>query len=168
MQRSLPLAVLLTLLVATGSAFAQEPLHLSAILFGREEVPALSNFGRGTFESELSADLSTLTYELEYSGLGSPVQQAHIHIAQRGVNGGIMVFLCSNLGNGPAGTQPCPDSGTISGTIHGEDIIGPTSQGLEVGNFFEFQRALRQGVTYINVHTVLHTGGEIRGQVHVP
>ena len=24
------------------------------------------------------------------------------------VNGGISFFLCSNLGNGPAGTQACP------------------------------------------------------------
>jgi hypothetical protein len=25
-----------------------------------------------------------------------------------GTNGGIAVFLCANLGNGPAGTQLCP------------------------------------------------------------
>lgn len=167
MQRSLPLAVLLTLLVATGSALAQEPTHLSAILFGREEVPALSNFGRGTFDAELSADLTTLTWHLEYTGFPTAVTQAHIHIGQRGVNGGIMVFFCSNLGNGPVGTPTCPNSGAISGTIHAADIIGPSGQGVEAGNFFEFQRALRQGVAYANVHSVQFPGGEIRGQVRI-
>jgi hypothetical protein len=49
-----------------------------------------------------------LSWELEYPpGLG--VTQAHIHFGPGRVNGGIMVFLCSNLGNGPEGTQPCPD-----------------------------------------------------------
>ena len=33
------------------------------------------------------------------------MQQAHIHFAQRGVNGGITVFLCTNLGNGPTGIR---------------------------------------------------------------
>ena len=33
------------------------------------------------------------------------------------VNGGISVFLCTNLGNGPAGTQACPQEGTVTGTF---------------------------------------------------
>ena len=52
------------------------------------------------------------------------------------VNGGISVFLCSNLGNGPAGTQPCPPGpATITGDDHGR----PTSsarpgQGIAAGS----------------------------------
>jgi hypothetical protein len=156
------------LLAAAGSALAQEPIHLATTLFGREEVPALSNFGRGTFEGELSADLTELTWTLEFGPQGSPVTQAHIHIGQRGVNGGIMVFFCSNLGNGPAGTPACPEfGGTLSGSFTAANIIGPTGQGVAAGQFFEFQRALRQGVAYANVHTVNFPGGEIRGQVRV-
>ena len=170
MKRPLLLCAVATvaLLVAPGLALAQEPIDVTTTLFGREEVPALSNFGRGTWECELSADLTSLDWTLEYGPLGSAVTQAHIHIGQRGVNGGIMVFFCSNLGNGPAGTPACPEfGGTLSGTFTAANIIGPAGQGVAAGQFFEFQRALRQGVAYANVHTVNFPGGEIRGQVRL-
>jgi hypothetical protein len=81
------------------------------------------------------------------------------------VNGGISVFLCSNLGNGPAGTQPCPPSGTVTGTIRPVDVIGPTGQGIAPGEFAELVTALRDGVAYANVHSNVWPGGEIRGQL---
>jgi hypothetical protein len=45
------------------------------------------------------------------------VTQTHIHFSQAATNGGIIVFLCTNLDNGPAGTQACrrEDDGEISG-----------------------------------------------------
>jgi hypothetical protein len=170
MKRPLSLCAVavVALLVAPGLALAQEPIHVTANLFGREEVPALSNFGRGSFEGEISADLTSLTYTLEFGLQGSAVTQSHIHIGQRGVNGGIMVFFCSNLGNGPAGTPLCPEAGgQLVGTFTAEDVIGPNGQGVAPGQFFEFIRAIRQGVAYVNVHTVGFPGGEIRGQVRV-
>ena len=94
--------------------------------------------------------------------------QAHIHLGQRAVNGGVAVFLCTNLGNGPAGTQTCPGprDGTITGTITGADIVGPTDQGLAPSEFAELLRAMVKHVTYVNVHTSEHESGEIRGQIH--
>jgi len=43
-----------------------------------------------------------------------------------------MIFLCSNLGNGPAGTQACPaGTATITGTIHDSDVVaGAGAQGV--------------------------------------
>lgn len=168
MHRSMLSAFAFFLLVATGSAVAQEPTTLRATLRAFDEVPAISSFGQGTFSATLNEDLTELTYELTYSGLTADVTQAHIHLAQPGVNGGIMVFFCSNLGNGPPGTQPCPDSGTITGSLTAEDVVNSANaQGVPAGNFFRFQRALRQGVTYVNVHSVRFPGGELRGQVRV-
>ena len=34
-----------------------------------------------------------MTYTLRYSDLEGQIRQAHIHFAQKGVNGGIVVFL---------------------------------------------------------------------------
>jgi hypothetical protein len=100
------------------------------------------------------------------------VTQAHVHFAQRGVNGGIMVFLCSNLGNGPAGTQACPPAGTkdnpavVTGTFDAADIIGgANAQGIAPGEFLKVLRAIRAGSAYANVHSDLFPGGEIRGQL---
>ena len=82
------------------------------------------------------------------------------------MNGGISVFLCSNLGNGPAGTQACPPSGTVTGTIRPVDVIGPRRRkGSRAGEFAELVKALRAGVAYANVHSSVWPGGEIRGQL---
>ncbi len=72
--------------------------------------------------------------------------QAHIHLGAKAFNGGIMVFLCSNLPDPPPGTQPCPvPSGTVSGSFSAEDVIGPEGQGISPGEFEEAIRALRVG-----------------------
>ncbi len=168
MQRSLPLAVLLTLLVATGAASAAE-VHLATTLRGFEEVPVVSSAAGGTFTATLSDDRTSIDYEVNYT-LSGHVTQAHIHIGQKDVNGGIMIWLCSNLASPPTppGTQACPDSpGTIHGTITAANVVGPGGQGISPGEFFEAQRAILRGVAYANVHSDLFPGGEIRGQIQV-
>ena len=130
-----------------------------------EEVPALSSVALARFDAKLAA--GSFTYELSYRGLESDATQAHIHFGQKSVNGGIVVFLCSNLGNGPVGTQACPlRAGTISGTITPDSVIGPAGQGISTGQYDEFLRAMRAGITYANVHSVTFPGGEVRGQIH--
>ena len=78
------------------------------------------------------------------------------------------MFLCSNLGNGPAGTQACPAAGgTITGTIRPADILGgAAAQGLAAGEFQELVKAIRGGATYVNVHSVDRPLGEIRAQLN--
>jgi CHRD domain len=132
---------------------------------GYQEVPALSTDGSGRFELEIK-DNSSMSYRLTYGDLSSPATQAHIHFGQRSVVGGISAFLCSNLGNGPAGTQPCPpNGGTITGTLVASDVIGPAGQGISAGEFTELLAAIRAGVAYANVHSVTFPGGEIRAQL---
>jgi hypothetical protein len=79
--------------------------------------------------------------------------------------GGVSVFLCTNLGNGPMGTQACPANGTVTGTITAADVIGPVGQGITAGEFAELLKAIRAGFVYANVHSALFGGGEIRGQL---
>ncbi|PYQ62233.1 MAG: hypothetical protein DMF53_13495 [Acidobacteria bacterium] len=140
---------------------------LAARLRPFDEVPALSSGGGGRFSATISADGSEITYQLSYLNLTGVITQSHLHFAQKGVNGGIMIFLCSNLGNGPAGTQACPTgNGTISGTIHASDVIGGAfSQGVTPGDLNAVLRGIRVGVVYVNVHTSVFPGGEIRGQL---
>jgi hypothetical protein len=133
-------------------------------LIGYQEVPAISTEGGGTFRARM-VDEDTFTFRLSYDELSSHVQQAHIHFGQKRVNGGISVFLCSNLGNGPAGTAACPESGEVTGTITAAEVVGPTAQGISPGEFDELLDAIRAGVAYVNVHTDNFTGGEIRGQL---
>ncbi|HZN03155.1 MAG TPA: CHRD domain-containing protein [Candidatus Polarisedimenticolia bacterium] len=165
------LAAMTVAVLIGGAVIAQDPdsqsRRIAAVLRGIEEPPSISSTGTGMFRATIAPDASSISYTLSYADLEGDVLQAHIHLGQRGVNGGIAVFLCSNLGNGPAGTQLCPGprAGTISGTFTGADIVGPAAQGLTAAEFTELVRAIDRSVTYVNVHTSKHTGGEIRGQV---
>ncbi len=135
-------------------------------LIGYEEVPAVSTLGGGTFRAVISRTADEIRYELTYDNLQGNTLQAHIHFAQKSVNGGISAFLCSNLGNGPAGTPACPQSGTVTGTIRPADVTaGAAAQGIAAGEFDELVKALRAGVAYANVHSSMWPGGEIRGQL---
>jgi hypothetical protein len=141
----------------------------STRLIGYQEVPSISTVGVGTFRARMVSD-NAFTFRLTYNRLESPITQSHIHFGQRHTAGGISVFLCSNLGNGPAGTAPCPGttSGVVTGTITAEDVIGPVPQGITAGEFAELVRAIRAGATYANVHTTTFPSGEIRGQLPRP
>lgn len=144
-----------------GVSFVREQLT------GFEETPvALSTAGGGQFRATVNSRRQEITYRLSYSGLEGTVTQAHIHFGAPAQTGGISLFLCTNLGNGPAGTQACPAApATITGTLRPVDVIGPAAQGITAGQFDEVVTALRAGFTYVNVHSTLYPVGEIRAQI---
>src|SRR5437899_8154451 len=102
----------------------------------------------------ISGHGTSIQYTLTYAHLEGDVQQAHIHLGQRSVGGGIAAFLCTNLGNGSATTPLCPGprAGTVSGTITAAEVIGPSGQVLAPGELAELLRAFDESVTYAKVH----------------
>lgn len=161
--------LVLTAALLSGTALAAPgPKHFQSLLSGFEEVPAISTTGSGWFSTRISNDEQTVHWELSYFDLEGEITQAHIHLGQPGVNGGVVVFLCTNLGNAPAGqtVQPCPPPpATITGSFAAANIIGPNAQGIEPGALDEALRAMRAGMTYVNVHSTRWPPGEIRGQL---
>jgi len=143
--------------------------RIEATLTGDEEVPVVSTVAGGDFRAKISFDEQSIDWVLTYSGLQGTVTQAHIHVAQPGVNGVIVYWFCQTATNTSpiASTQTCPQSGTISGTITPADIVAPTPapQQILAGELFKVIAAIRAGFAYANVHTNLSTGGEIRGQI---
>ena len=160
-------AVAILAVIGMGTAAVADNGRERETLTGYEEVPALSTPGVGDFKLDVARTGDSINYELTFSGLETDATQAHIHFENATNNGPIVVFLCSNLGNGPAGTQACPAAGgTITGTITAADIgAGAAGQGLAAGEFDEFVRALRSGATYVNVHSTGRPTGEIRAQI---
>ena len=146
--------------------------RLKAELRGFSEVPAVSTPARGSFRALLSRDETEIAYRLDYSDLEGAVTQSHIHVGAHHTNGGISVWLCGTAAlPGPAGTPVCGDPGgdgpEASGTLTTANVIGPAGQLIAAGEFAELVRAIRSGVTYVNVHTSAVPGGEIRGQIKV-
>ena len=135
-----------------------------ARLLGLSEVPSQSVQSHGSFRAVIDEDAGTITYSLSYTGLAPT--QSHLHLGQHHTNGGIVVFLCTNLGNGPAGTQPCPAGpAEITGTIMAAQVVALAAQQVTAGDFAEVLAAIRNGSVYVNMHTAAAPGGEIRGQV---
>ena len=136
-------------------------------LSGYQETPnALNTPAKGRFSATIDNQAQTISYKLSYSGFTGTVTQAHIHFGHRFSSQGIAVFLCSNLGNGPAGTPNCPTpSGTVTGTLHPASVVGPAAQGIQPGDFASVAKAIRAGVAYANIHTAAFPGGEIRAQL---
>ena len=157
--------------VALSAAALAQVVNIRELLTGYEEVPSVSTAAQGQFNARIRGD--EIEWQLSYSDLEGAVQQAHIHFGQTGVNGGISVFLCTNLGNGPTGTQSCPNPpANISGRIFAADVspnipatAGARTQGINTGQIEELIAAMRAGATYVNVHSTLWPGGEVRSQI---
>ncbi len=156
---AIPLLVLLAFgasATANGGSFA-----FGARLSGYEETPAINSNATGFLKATVNSTGTSISYTLSYSGFTSTVLFSHIHFGQRSVAGGVAVFLCGG-GNKPA----CPQgSGTVTGTIVASDVVGPTAQGIALGDLASVLRAIRAGVAYANVHTSTFPNGEIRGQI---
>ena len=150
------LAVVMAVAAAPEVARAGGARTLRADLTGFEEPPAVSSTGSGEFRMTISPDESSFEYELTFQDLEGDVTQAHIHVGQKGVNGGISIWLCGTTAlPDPAGTPSCggPRSGSASRTVTAADVIGPTGQGIAPGEFAEVLAAMREGTTYANVHS---------------
>jgi hypothetical protein len=167
--------VVLALVVVVGvQAFGGKHHVKGETMTGYQETstgtPAgLSTDGTGTFDAKIANDDQSISYELTYSGLSSNVTQAHIHFGNRFTSGGISLFLCTNLGNGPAGTPACPaGGGTVTGTLVPASVVGPAAQGIPAGaaGWPKILAAIRAGVAYANVHTANFPAGEIRTQLN--
>ena len=168
MRRLVTLIAVVALVSVSTLVFAQGFKRISELLTGYEETPsAVSTTGNGTFNAVISTDASRIDWELSYNDLEGAVQQAHIHFGQKSVTGPISVFLCTNLGNGPAGTQPCPaPPATISGSIVAADVTNLANErGISAGELDELIKAIRAGATYVNIHSTRWPGGEIRSQI---
>jgi hypothetical protein len=151
-------------------------LRFGARLTGLQEPPSVLSGARGTFQARRDGDV--INYRLTWEGLSSEIVMAHIHIAQKGVNGGIAVWLCDNSTldppppAAPASTPPecMGTSGAVEGSFDADDVLqiaGPPNQALEAMNLAKVLRAIRDGVGYANVHSVNHPPGEIRGQLEL-
>jgi hypothetical protein len=138
----------------------------------KNETGALLSDGTGTLALSVDTHAHTATYTLTYANVGTTppltgiVTQAHIHFGKVHVGGGVMVFLCTNVGNGPAGTPACPaNRGTVTGTLTAASVVAIAKQNVTAGDFEAFVDARISNTAYANIHITALPAGEIRGQV---
>jgi len=166
---------------SASPAFADDGKSMFATnLTGYQETTlTLNSPGSGEFAAKVNRDGTAIQWVLSYRDLPTTVLQSHIHFGRPGLTGGIVLFLCTNLGNGPAGAptpQACPQAPvggatvTLSGTLTAADVNPQPGQGIAPGaaGFAAMVAALRNGAAYANVHTEQFKSGEIRGALGKP
>jgi CHRD domain len=141
----------------TIPSYAQTiPSIFRATLEGEQEVPPVDSDAKGVAIFRSSNDATELEYKVIVANI-EDVTAAHIHLAPIGENGDIVAFLF----NPEAPTDGTTNGVLAEGNITSADLVGP----LEGATLSELIDEIEAGNTYVNVHTVEHPGGEIRGQI---
>lgn len=133
------LARLIAAAVLPIAATAAQVTYYSATLDAAQEVPPTASTARGWGIVRLDSASNAVRVVVRRDPINDIVA-AHLHLGAPGVNGAILVNL-SNTGAEWSGT----------GTLSASDAA-----------------ALRNGETYLSVHSNRYPGGDIRGQVVVP
>jgi hypothetical protein len=152
--------LILALTALFAPAAHSQTERFSASLSGANEVPPINSAGTADFQMSIQPD--AISFSLNFSDLSSPLSVAHLHFAPTKVAGGVMIFLC---GGGGQPACPAATSGSITGTITAANVTGPTGQGITAGDLDSALEAVRDGLSYANMHTTNFPGGEIRGEV---
>ena len=132
-------SLILVLLISVSVVFAGgRPLH-AELSWENEVPPASGTTATGSAYVTLNQGQEEICFSITTSGLSGPVLADHIHMGEAGENGGVVV----NLGGALSGCVSA-DADTIKAIRHNPEGY------------------------YINLHTALNPGGEVRGQLEKP
>jgi len=142
LRRIMLFAVVLAVAVTAVPAKATV-IPLFATLDGAQEAPPVPTPGFGAAALLFDTDTNLLVWSIVFGGLLAPTTVSHFHNGLPGVSGPVVLDI--NVG-APGFSSPLFGDATLT--------AGQAAQ-LLAGNW------------YINIHTTLNPGGEIRGQVTV-
>jgi hypothetical protein len=154
MKRAAALLAILALLALPAAALAHE--EFTADLSGDAEVPPVTTDGTGSATVSISDDESSIEFEVTFDDLSGPAVMAHIHWGAADEAGPVLIWL-TEVGV-TDGDYASPLSGTAT-----EAEFSPVEGGPQT--FAEALQAIRDGHTYVNVHTMANMAGEVRGQL---
>ena len=158
------LALASTSLLGISVAHATDD-EFRAVLRGAEEVPPVTTNTTGVMEINFSGSPSKLLVELSLSR-GRRVTQAHFHCGRRGVNGPIVAFVAGFHDRGWDVDGAWIDHETLTNANILQDATpAPPACPRAINTLADLRRAMLDGLIYVNVHTLAHPAGEVRGQV---
>ncbi len=153
MRRATVLLAIIALLALPAVALAAEQFTADVTVDAEVPAPTVPDdyAGSGMATLTLSDDESSIDYEVTYEGLTGPLVAAHIHYGVTGEAGPVIL---------PLAHGDSPFSGTLT-----EADFTPADGGPQT--FGEALAAMRDGDTYVNLHTEANPPGEIRGQLRL-
>ncbi len=149
----LVVAALVALAAAPASA---QTFTLTASLNGANETPTALNtgaFGSATVTVDMTA--RTVSYVVDVFNLPSGVSASHIHAGAAGTSGPVVVNFAPPV--------PASNDFRFSGTVKDTEFVLRPDQGIRSAD--DMFQAILGGNSYVNVHSAVNGGGEIRGQL---
>ena len=138
-----PIAALLVAAVAAAPASATL-YQFTASLDGAQETPPVATPATGSATVSFDDSTNLLSWTISFSGLLGTMTNSHFHgPAPVGVPAGVRVGIPFTAG------------------VQADTLIGSAT----ISNAFATE--LLNGLWYINIHSNLYPGGEIRGQVNL-
>jgi hypothetical protein len=143
------------------------PITYTAVLNGASESPPNASAGTGSATVDFDEVAHTMRVRVTFSGLSGNTTAAHVHAAT----------AVAGIGTAGVATQTPTFAGFPSGVTSGTyDLTFDTSQasswnaafitahgGTVAGAEAFFAASLAAGTAYLNVHSTVFPGGEIRG-----
>jgi len=150
------LAAALFVFGTVGTAQAQV-VRFTANLSGDQETPApgVLTGAFGTASVTMNLGTGTLSWSIDVFNMPSGTNNAHFHVGGPGLAGPTVVNI--------AFPQQISNDYNLSGTATAANLTVRGDQGIR--SWDDFIQSLLGGQIYINVHSNVNAGGEIRGQV---
>ena len=140
---ALSFAVGLVLFGLHSVSEAQSQQFTARLDGGQEEPTSVTTTASGTGVFELTS--AGLRFNITVNGLSGPIAAAHFHNGRFGVDAGVVRTITGEfVGNTAAGIWTSTDAEPLTPLL---------------------LQLLRDGDIYVNIHTSLNPGGEIRGQL---
>lgn len=148
--------VILALNLASPTNAQAQIITLTAELSGGNEVPGVLTGAFGFAVVKLDATARSWSWDVDVFNMPSGTSNAHFHVGAPGVAGPVVVNI------------PFPASISndyrLSGTANALSTARP-DQGIR--SVDDFIQAMVGGQIYVNIHSTVNGGGEIRGQLRV-
>lgn len=153
--KSVLFAALALVALAAAPASAQT-FTLTANLHGGNETPTVvvtGAFGNATVTVDMTN--RTVTWVVDVFNLPSGVSAGHIHVGAVGAGGPTVVNFVV--------PTPASNDFRVAGTMRDSEFTLRPEQGIRSAD--DFFQAILGGNTYVNIHSQVNGGGEIRGQL---
>lgn len=146
-------------MTAIASLASAQTVTLTATLTGGGQATQIANgvntgaFGDATVVVDMGAQ--TVTYTVRVFNLPSGVLASHIHVGAAQTAGPVIVNFAPPV--------PASNDFGFTGVVNFSAIVLRPDQGIRSSD--DAVQAILGGNSYVNVHSAVNPGGEIRGQL---
>lgn len=159
MRRVMRMMVTAMFVLGTVSTAQAQVVRFTANLSGNQETPApgvlTGAFGTATVTLDLGTQ--TVTWNIDVFNMPSGTNNAHFHVGGPGVAGPTVVNI--------AFPQFISNDYNLSGSANASSTAFTTRPDQGIRSWDDFMQSLMGGQMYLNIHSQVNGGGEIRGQV---